>query len=153
MRKRARLRCGTVQFHFLSHMIRSCWLRALESKGKAELKMVSEAKWPTGLHMRQEAGVCVYKIGLFWPPHNQQAPAASCLPSCTAIRLFVFISYRPGCYWTDGGVNDYLPMDSLFLWFNPLLRLYLLSLCRIGAVYCQQKDDKTKYKLVSSRAM
>lgn len=30
--------------------------------------MVSKVKWPMGLHMRQKAGVCVYKIGPFDHP-------------------------------------------------------------------------------------
>ncbi len=33
-------------------------------QGKAEMKKVSEARWPKGLDMRQEACVYVYKIGL-----------------------------------------------------------------------------------------
>lgn len=56
--------CGTVEFHFLSHMTWSCWLRAFVSNVKAELRNVSEVKWPKGLNMRQEACVYVYRVGL-----------------------------------------------------------------------------------------
>lgn len=96
MRKRARFRCGTIEFHSLNHMIRSCWLHAFESKGKAELKIVSEVKWPLGLHMGQEAGVCVYKIGLFDHPIINRHLLPLVYP--LALQSFVFISYRPRCY-------------------------------------------------------
>lgn len=34
VRKRARLMCGTAEFHFLSRMTRPCWLRAFVSNVK-----------------------------------------------------------------------------------------------------------------------
>lgn len=92
--------CGTV-----SLLARSSWLHEFVGNVRRSWRFL---KWPEGLSMRQEAHV--YKIA---KKKNQDTlPLASCLPSCTAIQQM--LSYRPGCYWNDGGVIDYLPTDSPF---------------------------------------
>lgn len=54
---------GLLSFTFKSHdmvLLAAC----IRKQGKAELRKVSEQKWPKGLDMRQKARVYVYKIGL-----------------------------------------------------------------------------------------
>lgn len=132
-------------------------------QGKAELQEVF-VKWPRGLETRQEAGVFVFTKRSGWPSHNQQTLASFCL--CFLFTLLhcnqtffppFFISYRPEYYWNDGGVIDYLPMDSLFLWFQSSIEAFFFCFpfAELELFICQPKDDKTKYGslIVCSRAM
>lgn len=97
-----------------SHMMWSCRLHAFVGKVRQSW---GRFKWPTGLGIRPEACVYVYKTGLGgWPSHNQQTPCL--LPFVYPLALQSWQNfnefYSPGCYQNDGGVSDYLPMDSLF---------------------------------------
>lgn len=77
------------------------------------------------------------------PSHNPRQLLPLPLVYPLALQSFIFFSYVKN----QDTIHeiDYLPMDSQFLWFSPL-RLYLLSLCRIGAFCGQSRDDKTKYE-------
>lgn len=117
---------------YLRHMSWSCWLHAFVSKVRQSCRKFLKWSGPRDSTRGRRLVFLCLQIGLVDRPiinrHLPPLASASCLPSCTAIRLLFFfpffISYRPGYYWNDGGVIDYLPMDSLFLWFNPLLRLF-----------------------------
>ncbi|KAI9524079.1 hypothetical protein NQZ68_021041 [Dissostichus eleginoides] len=55
MRKRARLSCGTVEFHFLKSYEMVLLAACIRKQAEAELRKVSEVKWLQGLSVRQEA--------------------------------------------------------------------------------------------------
>lgn len=95
----------------------------IPKQGKAELRKVFEVKWPQGLDTRQGVGVYVYKVGLSgWPSHNQQKPCLLfTLLHCN--QTIFFMSYRPGCYWNNGGVIDY--PDGFSIFDSADMRLFL----------------------------
>lgn len=148
VRKRARL-SFKVEFHSvvktsLRPMSRSCWLHALVRKvWQSWGKFLNWSGPPDSTRGRRRVLLCL-QIGLVGPSHNQQTLTASvsCLPSCTAIRLFFFLSYRPGYYWNDGGVIDYLPMDSLFLIQSSIEALFCFPFAELELFIASLKMTK-----------
>lgn len=91
--------CGTVSHGPVQLAAWICW------QCKAELK-VSEVTWGT---INEARGSCLQH---YKKKKKKSRHTASSL-------LFTLLhcnptSYRPGCYWNDGGVIDYLPTDSPF---------------------------------------